>query len=70
MRETPYGAEDVLQQLIDLDARGLSTLVEVKRTSDTRGPRDVVAQMLDYATLIDAFGVDDVDGFWQMVDTI
>src|SRR3954447_20450695 len=90
MRETPYGAEDVLQQLIEehpemlggedaahgslvlvrreagvseredagarwsldhlyLDARGIPTLVEVKRSSDTRGRREVVAQMLDYA---------------------
>ena len=139
MRETPYGAEDVLQQLIEehpemlggddaaygslvlvrreagvseredagarwsldhlyLDARGIPTLVEVKRSSDTRGRREVVAQMLDYAanarvsfstermaewldeaarrrgstvaeTLIDAFGVDDIEGFWQTVDT-
>src|SRR3954452_9179387 len=139
MRETPYGAEDVLQQLIEehpemlggedaahgslvlvrreagvseredagarwsldhlyLDARGIPTLVEVKRSSDTRGRREVVAQMLGYAanarvsfsaermaewldesarqrgstvaeTLLDAFGVDDVDGFWQTVDT-
>src|SRR3954468_19873447 len=78
MRETPYGAEDVLQQLIEehpemlggedaaygsrvlvrreagvsdredagarwsldhlyVDARGIPTLVEVKRSSDTRG---------------------------------
>ncbi len=32
-----------------LDARGVPTLVEVKRSSDTRGRREVVAQMLDYA---------------------
>ena len=139
MRETPYEAEDVLQQLIEehpemlggddaaygslvlvrreagvseredagarwsldhlyLDARGIPTLVEVKRSSDTRGRREVVAQMLDYAanakvsfstermaewldeaarrrgktvaeTLIDAFGEDDIEGFWQTVDT-
>jgi hypothetical protein len=139
MGETPYDAEDVLQQLIErhpemlagdeaghgslilvrreagvrdeedagarwsldhlyLDANGISTLVEVKRSSDTRARREVVAQMLDYAanartsfdaeqmadwleesaqkrgstaaeTLLNAFGVDDVDGFWQTVDT-
>jgi hypothetical protein len=32
-----------------LDAQGVPTLVEVKRSSDTRGRREVVAQMLDYA---------------------
>jgi hypothetical protein len=32
-----------------VDARGVPTLVEVKRSSDTRGRREVVAQMLDYA---------------------
>ena len=139
MRETPYDAEDVLQELIErhpemlagddsehgslvlvrreagvgddedagarwsldhlyVDANGVPTLVEVKRSSDTRSRREVVAQMLEYAanartsfraelmaewleesagqrgstaaeTLIDAFGVDDVDGFWETVDT-
>jgi hypothetical protein len=33
-----------------LDAEGIPTLVEVKRSSDTRGRREVVAQMLDYAS--------------------
>jgi len=32
-----------------LDADGTPTLVEVKRSTDTRGRREVVAQMLDYA---------------------
>lgn len=32
-----------------LDSEGVPTLVEVKRSSDTRGRREVVAQMLDYA---------------------
>jgi hypothetical protein len=32
-----------------IDANGVPTLVEVKRSSDTRGRREVVAQMLDYA---------------------
>ena len=32
-----------------VDAPGIPTLVEVKRSSDTRGRREVVAQMLDYA---------------------
>jgi hypothetical protein len=139
MRETPYSAEDVLQQLIEehpemlggddaphgqlilvrreagvtdqddagarwsldhlyVDANGVPTLVEVKRSSDTRSRREVVAQMLDYAAnartsfnaermaewldeaerrrgssaadaLRATFGVDDVDAFWQAVDT-
>lgn len=93
MRETPYEAEDVLQQLIAkfpsllagdqldgevsrrwllvgreaslpdvedaagrwsvdhlfLDQDAVPTLVEVKRSSDTRIRREVVGQMLDYA---------------------
>ncbi len=32
-----------------VDTEGIPTLVEVKRSSDTRGRREVVAQMLDYA---------------------
>jgi hypothetical protein len=32
-----------------VDTDGVPTLVEVKRSSDTRGRREVVAQMLDYA---------------------
>lgn len=32
-----------------IDQDGVPTLVEVKRASDTRGRREVVAQMLDYA---------------------
>jgi hypothetical protein len=32
-----------------VDSDGIPTLVEVKRSSDTRGRREVVAQMLDYA---------------------
>lgn len=32
-----------------LDSEGVATLVEVKRSSDTRARREVVAQMLDYA---------------------
>jgi hypothetical protein len=42
-----------------LDRRGVPTLVEVKRSSDARGRREVVAQMLDYAANAQAtFGVD------------
>jgi hypothetical protein len=139
MRETPYDAEDVLQELIErhpemlgggedsghslilvrreagvseqedggarwsldhlyLDRHGIPTLVEVKRSSDTRSRREVVAQMLEYAAhartsftaermadwldeaarqhdttgnemLLGSFGVDDVEAFWQTVDT-
>jgi len=32
-----------------VDSQGVPTLVEVKRSSDTRARREVVAQMLDYA---------------------
>jgi hypothetical protein len=81
-----------------LDRHGIPTLVEVKRSSDTRSRREVVAQMLEYAAhartsftaermadwldeaarqhdttgndmLLGSFGVDDVEAFWQTVDT-
>jgi hypothetical protein len=81
-----------------LDREGIPTLVEVKRSSDTRSRREVVAQMLDYAanarasfgvermidwleeaarrrgstgadTLLEAFGVEDTEAYWQDVDT-
>lgn len=42
------GARWALDHLY-VDAAGVPTLVEVKRSSDTRGRREVVAQMLDYA---------------------
>ncbi len=38
-----------------LDAGGVPTLVEVKRSSDSRARREVVAQMLDYAANATAF---------------
>jgi hypothetical protein len=38
-----------------LDQDGVPTLVEVKRSSDTRGRREVVAQMLDYAANATAY---------------
>ena len=38
-----------------LDGAGVPTLVEVKRSSDTRARREVVAQMLDYAANATAF---------------
>jgi len=91
MAETPYDAEEVLQELIEqhpqllvgadgphgplvlvrreagvsetedgagrwsldhlyLDRAGVPTLVEVKRSTDTRARREVVAQMLDHAS--------------------
>jgi len=38
-----------------LDQAGIPTLVEVKRSSDTRARREVVAQMLDYAANATAY---------------
>ena len=38
-----------------LDGAGVPTLVEVKRSSDTRARREVVAQMLDYAANATSF---------------
>jgi hypothetical protein len=39
-----------------LDQEGIPTLVEVKRSTDTRARREVVAQMLDYAASLVAWG--------------
>lgn len=53
-RETPVPDEEAgsgrwsLDHLF-LDRAGVPVLVEVKRSSDTRARREVVAQMLDYA---------------------
>jgi hypothetical protein len=46
------GDEELLRGMLDhlfLDADGVPTLVEVKRSSDTRIRREVVGQLLDYA---------------------
>ncbi len=49
-----------------LDAQGMPTLVEVKRSSDTRGRREVVAQMLDYAANAKlSFGVEMLVGWME-----
>jgi hypothetical protein len=80
-----------------LDRAGVPTLVEVKRSTDTRLRREVVAQMLEYAAngvaywsadllrtwfeaecerqqvvperRLEAFGVTDLDTYWQLVKT-
>jgi hypothetical protein len=60
-RETPIPVEEgggwqfSLDHLF-LDQDGVPTLVEVKRASDTRIRREVVAQMLDYAANANAYG--------------
>jgi len=50
--EVPDAADAAGRWFLDhlfLDREGIPTLVEVKRASDTRTRREVVAQMLDYA---------------------
>jgi hypothetical protein len=44
-----HGADRWSLDHLFLDQAGVPTLVEVKRSSDTRARREVVAQMLDYA---------------------
>jgi hypothetical protein len=46
-REAPVGSWSL--DHLYLDHAGVPTLIEVKRSSDTRLRREVVAQMLDYA---------------------
>jgi hypothetical protein len=53
-REAPVPADDdgVGRWAVDhvfLDQEGIPTLVEVKRSTDTRLRREVVGQMLEYA---------------------
>jgi hypothetical protein len=43
-----------------LDQDGIPTLVEVKRSSDTRSRREVVAQMLDYAANLSTWSHDQI----------
>src|SRR5436309_131671 len=43
------GADRFSLDHLFLDRAGVPTLLEVKRSSDTRARREVVAQMLDYA---------------------
>ncbi len=50
-----------------LDQDGVPTLVEVKRQSDSRLRREVVGQMLDYASNCQAFWT--VDGMQKALDT-
>lgn len=47
-----------------LDAAGVPTLVEVKRSSDTRARREGIAQMLDYAANATAFWKVDLVQAW------
>lgn len=47
--DTDDGGERWSLDHLFLDQEGVPTLVEVKRSSDTRARREVVAQMLDYA---------------------
>src|SRR4051794_25314367 len=54
-----------------LNADGVPTLVEVKRSSDTRARREVVAQMLDYAANATAYWkVDALRAWFEPVSTV
>lgn len=49
-----------------LDQDGIPTLVEVKRSSDTRIRREVVGQMLDYAAnALQFWSVNDMQGMFE-----
>lgn len=49
------GGDRIWLDHLFLDQDGVPTLIEVKRKSDTRARREVVAQMLDYAANASAF---------------
>lgn len=48
-----------------VDQEGVPTLVEVKRSSDTRIRREVIAQMLEYAANSAAWRIEDVIGSFE-----
>lgn len=60
MSETPGSSKAFVLDLFMVDATGMPTLVEVKRSSDTRLKREVVGQLLDYATCITTCDMDAV----------
>src|SRR5437763_6147179 len=53
--DSDVGADRWSLDHLFLDQQGVPTLVEVKRSSDTRARREVVAQMLDYAANATAY---------------
>lgn len=53
--DRPLGGEQWTLDNLFCDQHGILTLIEVKRSSDTRARREVVAQMLDYAANGTAF---------------
>lgn len=48
-----------------VDQTGVPVLVEVKRSTDTRARREVVAQMLDYASRVSAWDVDELREYFR-----
>ena len=56
--ESADGSNTFSLDLLLLDQSGTPVLVEVKRSTDTRIKREVVAQMLDYASRVSAWDVD------------
>lgn len=48
-----------------VDQTGVPVLVEVKRSTDTRARREVVAQMLDYASRVSTWDVDELREYFR-----
>lgn len=60
IKELEYGSISYSLDHIMVDEEGIPVLVEVKRSSDTRIKREVVAQMLDYASRASKWDIEDI----------
>lgn len=58
IKELEYGSISYSLDHFMVDEEGIPVLVEVKRSSDTRIKREVVAQMLDYASRASKWDID------------
>ena len=60
IKELEYGSISYSLDHFMVDEEGIPVLVEVKRSTDTRIKREVVAQMLDYASRVSKWDIDDI----------
>ena len=58
--ESADGSNTFSLDLLMLDQSGSPVLAEIQRSTDTRTRREVVAQMLDYASRVSAWNVDQI----------
>ena len=68
VRDTPDGPALYSIDHLFMDQDGLPVLVEVKRSTDTRIRREVVGQMLDYASRMRAWSASDFNSSGTLLD--